>query len=120
MAPLSVALWPPSVAALLAFSPISRANPVVHHHTTLPAARRFLALSVAAARPLAKMNACIAEATYLRAQVHVTAYVAPAVADAPQRYIRHAHVRTCTCQTASVRGAGARSFQRLSRAPVKI
>jgi hypothetical protein len=36
------------------------------------------------------------ETTYLRVEVHVTAYVAPAaaVADAPQRYIRHT-VRTC-------------------------
>ena len=48
------------------------------------------ALKMCALRPLR-------ETTYLRVQVHVTAYVAPAVADAPQRYIRHAHVRTCQC-----------------------
>ena len=44
------------VAALLAFSPISCVRAVVHHHAALPAARRFLALRVAAARPLAKMT----------------------------------------------------------------
>ena len=64
------------------------------------------ALKMRALRPLR-------ETTYLRVEVHVTAYVAPAVADAPQRYIRHAHVRTCQC-------AWCRSFQRLSRAPVKM
>ena len=46
------------------------------------------ALKMRALRPLR-------ETTYLRVQVHVTAYVAPAVADAPQRYIRHAHVPVC-------------------------
>ena len=55
------------------------------------------ALKMRALRPLR-------ETTYLRVEVHVTAYVAPAVADAPQRYIRHAHVRR-----ASVRGAGERA-----------
>ena len=70
------------------------------------------ALKMRALRPLR-------ETTYLRVQVHVTAYkyVAPAVADAPQRYCTF-DMRTCG--RARVRGAGARSVQRLSRAPVKI
>ena len=46
------------------------------------------ALKMRALRPLR-------ETTYLRVEVHVTAYVAPAVADAPQRYIRLAHVPVC-------------------------
>ena len=50
---------------------------------------RAIRLKMRALRPLR-------ETTYLRVEVHVTAYVAPAaaVADAPQRYIRHT-VRTC-------------------------
>ena len=52
--PLERHHWPPSVAALLALSQISRGESS-HHHTALPAAHNFLALRVAAARPLAKM-----------------------------------------------------------------
>merc|ERR1711937_710508 len=59
------------------------------------------ALKLFALRPLR-------EATYIRVLArgdvpscagacHRVQYVAPAVADAPQRYIRHAHVRTCQC-----------------------
>ena len=66
------------------------------------------ALKMRALRPLR-------ETTYLRVQVHVTAYVAPAVADDPKGTL---DMRTCG--RASVRGAGARSVQRLSRAPVKM
>ena len=73
------------------------------------------ALKMRALRPLR-------ETTYLRVEVHVTAYGAPAVADA--RIRTHPKgtfdMRTCGYARASVRGAGARSVQRLSGAPVKI
>ena len=69
------------------------------------------ALKMRALRPLR-------ETTYLRVQVHVTAYVAPAVADGLTHPKGTFDMRTCG--RASVRGAGARSVQRLSRAPVKM
>ena len=71
------------------------------------------ALKMRALRPLR-------ETTYLRVEVHVTAYVAPAVADARTHPKGTFDMRTCGYARASVRGAGARSVQRLSRAPVKM
>ena len=63
------------------------------------------ALKMRALRPLR-------ETTYLRVEVHVTAYVAPAVAAAPQRYIRLAHVPVCVVPEP---GAFSASHERPSR-----
>ena len=73
-------------------------------------------------RARAEMRALrpLRETTYLRVEVHVTAYGAPAVADARIRTHPKGTFDMRTCGRASVRGAGARSLQRLSRAPVKI